>query len=447
MQQLSADYCLPPFSNYKQLNQTGPRIIERAEGVFVFDNKGNRLLDGMAGLWCVNLGYGRDELVEAAAAQMRQLPYYNLFFQSTHPPAMALSQKLAELCPGDLNRAFFTGSGSECNDTVVRMARHYWTSKGHPDKQVIISRHNAYHGSTMAGASLGGMDFMHAQGGLPLPNIEHIDQPYWFGEGQGQDPHSFGLERAAQLEQKILELGEDKVAAFIAEPIQGAGGVIIPPDSYWPEIQRICDKYQILLVADEVICGFGRTGNWFASQTFNINPDLMCLAKGITSGYLPLGAVMVSDEVAQVLIDADTEFAHGFTYSGHPAACAVALKNIELLESEGHVARVGEQLAPYLAEQWAKLAEHPLVGEARSCGFVAALELVANKQTMGRFAKSRQAGVVCRDICIGNGIIMRACGDTMIISPPLVMTIEEIDLMLTLIHRSLDQTASALGVK
>ncbi|MGY5450958.1 aspartate aminotransferase family protein [Agarivorans sp. MS3-6] len=445
IQQQDSAHCLHPFTNFKELNEKGAKVIERGEGIFVYDSEGNKLLDAMAGLWCVNLGYGRQELVDAAAKQMQQLPYYNLFFQTTHKPAVELSTLLAELTPEGLNHAFFTGSGSECNDTVVRMVRHYWASKGQPEKLNIISRNNAYHGSTMAGASLGGMGFMHAQGGLPLPNICHIDQPYWFEEGQGQDPQQFGVERARQLEQKILELGEDKVAAFIAEPIQGAGGVIIPPDSYWPEIQRICDKYQILLIVDEVICGFGRTGEWFASQTFNIKPDLLCMAKGITSGYLPLGAVMVSDEVANGLIEADTEFAHGFTYSGHPAACAVAIENIRIMQQENIVQNVREKTAPYLAKRWQELAEHPLVGEARTKGLVGALELVADKTTKQRFAKDLSAGSVCRDHCINNGLIMRACGETMIISPPLVITKSEIDQLITLAKKSLDDTLQALS--
>ncbi|WP_427977187.1 aspartate aminotransferase family protein [Agarivorans sp.] len=445
IQQQDSAHCLHPFTNFKELNAKGARVIERGEGVFVYDSEGNKLLDAMAGLWCVNLGYGRQELVDAATKQMQQLPYYNLFFQTTHSPAVELATLLAELTPKGLNHAFFTGSGSECNDTVVRMVRHYWASKGQPDKVEIISRKNAYHGSTIAGASLGGMGFMHQQGRLPIPNISHIDQPYWFEEGQGQDPQQFGLERARQLEQKILQLGEDKVAAFIAEPIQGAGGVIIPPESYWPEIQRICDKYDILLVVDEVICGFGRTGEWFACDTFNIKPDLLCLAKGITSGYLPLGAVMVSDEVTKVITDANSEFAHGFTYSGHPAACAVAIENIRIMQQENIVSRVRDELAPYLAQRWQELADHPLVGEARSKGMVAALELVADKQTKQRFAKEVNAGEVCRDICINNGLIMRACGQTMIISPPLVITKQQIDQLVTLAKQSLDDTLQALS--
>jgi putrescine aminotransferase len=415
-------------------------VITRAEGIYIYDEHDNKILDGMAGLWCVNMGYNCEPLIEAATNQLKELPYYNLFFQTTHPPAVELSTLLAEVAPEGMNHVFFTGSGSECNDTVVRMVRHYWTSLGKPNKQTIISRKNAYHGSTMAGASLGGMAFMHAQGGLPLPNITHIDQPYHFGEGQGMDANEFGLERARQLEAKILELGVENVAAFIAEPIQGAGGVIIPPDSYWPEIQRICDKYEILLIADEVICGFGRTGEWFASQTYNIKPDLMCMAKGITSGYLPLGGVMVRDHVAKVLTDADTEFAHGFTYSGHPAACAVAIANIKEMQNRNIINQLREDTAPYFASRWSELLDHPMVGEARSKGLVGAIELVKDKQTNERYHKDLDVGTRCRENCFNSGVVLRAVGDTMICSPPLIITRDEIDEFIEKAKLALDKT-------
>ena len=433
-------HCLHPFTNFKALNDKGSRIIKRAEGVYIYDEDDNKILDGMAGLWCVNMGYSCQPLIDAATKQMQELPYYNLFFQTAHPPAVELSTLLAEVTPEGMNHVFYTGSGSECNDTVVRMVRHYWSSLGKPQKQTIISRKNAYHGSTMAGASLGGMSAMHAQGGLPLPNIVHIDQPYYFGEGNGVDETEFGLERARQLEEKILELGEDNVAAFIAEPIQGAGGVIIPPSSYWPEIQRICDKYEILLIVDEVICGFGRTGEWFASQTFNIKPDLMCMATGITSGYLPLGGVMVRDHVAKVLTDADTEFAHGFTYSGHPASCAVAIANIKEMQRLSVVNQVREETGPYFAKRWAELAEHPMVGEARSVGLVGAIELVKDKQTKQRFDKELDVGTRCRDHCFNSGVVLRAVGDSMICSPPLIITKSEIDELVALAKLALDNT-------
>ncbi|MBY6186757.1 aspartate aminotransferase family protein [Marinobacter hydrocarbonoclasticus] len=444
-QKLDAAHHLHPFTDNGALSSKGSRVISHADGVYVYTPEGDAILDGMAGLWCVNMGYGRQELVEAAHEQMKTLPYYNLFFQCTHPPATELAGRLTALLPDHLNHVFFTGSGSECNDTVVRMVRHYWASQGQPSRKAIISRHNAYHGSTMAGASLGGMKPMHAQGGLPIPDIHHIDQPYHYGEGQGIDPNEFGLERARQLEAKILELGPENVAAFIGEPVQGAGGVIVPPDSYWPEIQRICREYDILLVSDEVICGFGRLGHWLGCEHFGVKPDLVCMAKGITSGYVPLGAVAVGDRVAQGLLEKGGDFNHGFTYSGHPVACAVASANLALMEQEQILDRIQTQTGPYLQKRWAELGDHPLVGQARGLGMVAALELVANKETGERFDENAGAGTLCRDFCIESGLVMRAVGDTMIISPPLVITEAEIDELIARARRSLDLTWQKLN--
>ena len=439
-QDLSRRHLLAPFTDYRQLNEKGARIITRAEGVHLWDSEGQRILDGMAGLWCVNVGYGREELVEAASRQMRELPYYNLFFQTAHPPALELAKTIAELAPEGMNHVFFTGSGSEANDTVLRLVRHYWATKGQPEKRVVIGRWNGYHGSTLAGASLGGMAAMHEQGGL-LPDIVHIPQPYWFGEGGEMSPEEFGIWAADQLERKILEVGEERVAAFIAEPIQGAGGVIVPPESYWPRVRQILAKYDILFIADEVICGFGRTGEWFGSQYYGNAPDLMPIAKGLTSGYVPMGGVVVRDEVVRVL-DEGGEFYHGFTYSGHPVAAAVALENIRILRDEGIVDRVRSTTAPYLQKRWAELADHPLVGETRGVGMVAALELVRDKKTRSRYEGG--AGMLCREHCFRNGLVMRAVGDTMIIAPPLVITPESIDELVTLARLSLDQTHQLL---
>ncbi|MGD8709615.1 MAG: aminotransferase, partial [Ectothiorhodospiraceae bacterium] len=301
-QELDRRHHLHPFTDAGALNRRGSRVITRAEGVYLWDAGGNRILDAMAGLWCVNVGYGREELVRAAERQMRELPYYNTFFQTTHPPAAELTARLAEVAPPGMDHVFFTNSGSEANDTVIRMARHYWAARGRRSKQVIISRENAYHGSTMGGASLGGMKPMHAQGGLPIPGIEHIAQPHWFESDRSLDRDSFGVHTARALQRRIDELGAENVAAFIAEPVQGAGGVIVPPATYWPEIRRICRENDILLVVDEVICGFGRLGTWFGSDYYGLEPDLMPMAKGMSSGYLPIAGVMVRDEVADVLI-------------------------------------------------------------------------------------------------------------------------------------------------
>lgn len=444
-QKMDTLHHMHPFTDHKSLHESGSRIITRAEGIYLWDSDGNRILDGMAGLWCVNIGYGRREMAEVAYKQMLELPYYNNFFKSTHPPAVELGAMLAEVTPGHMSRVFYTNSGSEANDTVVRMARRYWDIKGQPDKQVIISRENAYHGSTVAGASLGGMKPMHSQGGLPIPGIEHVEQPYWYLKGGDLTPDEFGVKAARSLEAKILELGVDKVAAFIAEPVQGAGGVIVPPESYWPEIKRICDAYDILLVVDEVICGFGRTGKWFGSDYFNITPDLMPIAKGLSSGYLPIGGVMVADRVGETLFEGG-DFNHGFTYSGHPVAAAVALKNIQILRDEGIVENVDKVTAPYLTKGWKALESHPLVGEARSIGLMGALELVKDKTSRRRFDKPGTVGMLCREFCFDNGLVMRAVEDTMIISPPLIISTEQLDEMLALAKKCLDLTAAELGI-
>ncbi|MDH4061285.1 MAG: aspartate aminotransferase family protein [Aquincola sp.] len=443
-QAADAAHFLHPFTDFKSLAKKGSRVIERADNIYLWDTEGKKILDAMSGLWCVNVGYGQRALIDAATRQLETLPFYNAFFQTATPPAIELAELLAEVSPPQFQHVFFSGSGSEGNDTIVRMVRRYWDVLGQPKRQTLISRWNAYHGSTMAGASLGGMSGMHAQGGLPIPGIVHIDQPYWFENGADMTREAFGIACARQLEAKILEIGADTVAAFIGEPIQGAGGVIVPPATYWPEIQRICDQYGILLVSDEVITGFGRTGRWFGCETMGTRPDLMTFAKGVTSGYIPLGGVMVGERVAQVLIEQGGEFNHGYTYSGHPVACAVALANIRLIREQGLVERVRDDVGPYLAQAYAQLADHPLVGEAQTCGLMAALLLVQDKSGRGGrgtpFPSELEVGMVCRAHCFGNGLIMRAVGDRMIIAPPLVITRSQIDEMVALIRRCLDLT-------
>ncbi len=445
IQALDSAHFIHPFTDHGDLATRGARVITKADGIYIWDSEGKKLLDAMSGLWCVNVGYGRQELADAAHQQMMTLPFYNSFFQTTNVPAVQLASKLASLAPNVAGRSFqhvfYSCSGSESNDSNVRMVRRYWDLLGQPQRKVIISRLNAYHGSTMAGASLGGMSGMHAQGDLPIPNITHIGQPYFFEEGlPGETEAEFGLRAAGWLEAKILEIGADKVAAFIAEPIQGAGGVIIPPSTYWGEIQRIVDKYGILLISDEVICAFGRLGYWFAYEKFGYKPDLVTFAKAVTSGYIPLGGVLVGDRVAKVLIEKGGEFNHGYTYSGHPVSCAVGLANLAIMEREQLPQRVRDDIGPYLGRGFQKIGEHPMVGIAETCGFTAGLVLVKDKATRERFDEALAVGMLCRGHCFGNGLIMRAVGDRMIIAPPLTMTHSQIDEMLALIVLCLDLT-------
>jgi len=451
-QTLDSAHFLHPFTDHADLAARGARVITHAEDIYVWDSDGARLLDAMSGLWCVNVGYGRKALADAAYQQMLKLPFYNSFFQTTTMPAVQLATKLSELAPPvdgrRFDHVFYSCSGSESNDTNVRLVRRYWDLLGQPQRKVIISRRNAYHGSTMAAASLGGMSGMHAQGDLPIPGIVHIGQPYYFENGKpGESRDEFGVRAARWLEEEILAIGADKVAAFIAEPIQGAGGVIIPPDTYWPEIQRIVDKYGILLISDEVICAFGRLGHWFAYEKFGYKPDLVTFAKAVTSGYVPLGGVMVGQRVAQVLIEQGGEFNHGYTYSGHPVSCAVALANLELMQREQLPQRVKTDIGAYFAQRYAELNDHPLVGVAESCGFVAGLVLLKNKQTRETFNPDDAVGMICRGHCFRNGLIMRAVGDRMIIAPPLTMTVPQIDELMALIRHALDLTQRDLHQK
>ena len=445
LRELDAAHHLHPFTDHGSLKLDERRVIVRADGVWLHDSEGNRILDGMAGLWCMNVGHGRQEIVEAVRAQMSELSYYNTFFKTTNEPVIELSALLSEITPPQFNMFFYGSSGSDSNDTIFRMVRTYWDILGKPEKKTIIARKNAYHGSTVVGASLGGMAGMHAQSGLPIPGIVHIAQPYWFGEGMEMSPHDFGIHAARELAREIDRLGEDKVAAFIAEPIQGAGGVIIPPDSYWPEVKRILDERDILFVSDEVICGYGRTGKWFGCETYGTEPDLMTMAKGLSSGYLPIGAVAVSDKVAKAFHGKAGDFNHGYTYSGHPVACAAAIANLNIIRREKLVERVASDIGPYLQERWLKLAEHELVGEARMTGLVGALELIPDKKDLRkRFENVGSVGTLARDNSFANGLVMRAVRDSLILSPPLVLSHEEADILVEKARKTLDNTWSAL---
>jgi len=442
-QELDALHHLHPFTSHTSLRSGGARVIVRGDGPYVWDSEGNCILDGMAGLWTANLGHSRKELAEAAYEQMLELPFYNTFFRTTHPPVVALSRKLAEIAPDNLNQVFYGSSGSESNDTAIRLIRHYWALKGEPKRRIIISRKNAYHGSTIAAASMSGMAHMHAHSYPLYEGFRHIMDPYWYGEAKdGETPEEFGLRAARALEDEIVAVGPENVAAFAGEPVQGAGGVKIPPVTYWPEIQRIVDKYGILLLADEVITGFGRLGNWFASEYYGIRPNLITFAKAVTSGYLPLSGVLVDDAIVDVLLAHDEEFNHGYTFSGHPVACAVALKNLDIIERERLVPRVREFGAPALAKMLAKFKDHPLVGEVRSVGLLGAIELVADKRSRRRFADLGRVGLICRDHFFREGFIMRAVFDTMVMSPPLIWEQKQFDEAEAVIRRALDLTLS-----
>ena len=428
---LDAAHHLHPFSDTKGLNAQGARVITRAEGIYLWDSEGNQIIDGMAGLWCVNIGYGRKDLAEVAKRQMDELAYYNTFFKTTNPQVAELSKLLAEVAPDGFEHVFYTNSGSESVDTMIRMVRHYWSSVGKPEKKVLIGRWNGYHGSTIGGASMGGMTYMHEQGDLPIPGIVHVEQPWYYKHGKDMTPEEFGLAAARWIEDKILEVGADKVAAFVGEPIQGAGGVIIPPATYWPEVERICRKHDILMVCDEVICGFGRTGQWFGHELYGVKPDLFTTAKGLSSGYLPIGAVFVGERVAQGLIEHGGDFNHGFTYSGHPVCCAVARANVTALRDEGIVDRVREETGPYMQAKWREtFGQFDHVDDVRGVGLIQAFTLVKDKQKRELFDNWGTMGLACRDIFFRENLIMRACGDHIVAAPPLVISKPEIDEML-----------------
>ncbi len=445
LREMDQTHHLHPFTDFQAYSQEGGRIVSRAEGVYIFDSDGNKILDGMSGLWCCNLGYTQPAIVEAVTRQLQELPYYNNFFNCANQPSVELAAELARVTPEQFNRVFFTNSGSEANDTNIRLVHRYYDLLEKPQKKLIISRDNAYHGSTIAAACLGGMKPMHNQF-TGLSYIHHIHEPNWFNVGADQDKEAFGRQVALQLEAKIDELGEENVAAFIAEPVQGAGGVVVPPDSYWPEIQRICDERDILLIADEVICGFGRTGNWFGSETYGIKPDLMTFAKAVTNGFMPLGGVMVGDKVANVLLAGGGEFTHGLTYSGHPAACAAGLATLDILREQNIVQRTADVLAPRLQSGLKAFEDHPIVGEVRGQGMFAAVELVRDKTTRERLAPESGGAVFCRNQAVSNGLMVRQTGDAMITAPPLVCTEAEIDLLLERLGVALDATADHFGV-
>jgi adenosylmethionine-8-amino-7-oxononanoate aminotransferase len=446
-QDIDAAHHIHAFLDQKALNAEKPRVITKGQGVYVEDSEGKKYLDGMSGLWCTNIGYGRRDLVAAAAKQMEDLSYYNMFFHTTHPSVIELSNRLFDFLPNRYSHVVYTNSGSEANELLIRTVRRYWDVVGKPSKKVLIGRWNGYHGSTVGSASLGGFKFMHEMGDLPIANIHHIGEPYWYAHGGSATPEEFGIQSAQELESKILELGAENVAAFVAEPFQGAGGMIFPPSTYWPEIQRICRKYSVLLCADEVIGGFGRTGEWFAHQHFGFEPDTLSIAKGLTSGYVPMGGLVLSKPMAQALVENGGVFAHGMTYSGHPVAAAVGLANINALEREGIVERVKTDTGPYLQKLLRDtFAEHPLIGEIQGQGFVAALQFTKSKPHRILFENEGDVTWRCRSYGFEEGVIIRSTAGRMILAPALIMDHSQLDELVEKTRRAVDRTAGDLGL-
>ncbi len=440
LQQADAAHHIHPFTNTRELNARGVRVITSAKGVYLQDADNNQILDGMSGLWCVNVGHGRMEIVDAVTKQLEKLAYYNTFFNTTHPSVVELSRLLSEVTPANFNHFHFTGSGSESNDTIFRLARYYWELMDKPEKKIVLARRGGYHGSTVTAASLGGFPSMHKQGGMVVPDVFHAPAPSWWAEGGDLTPEAFGLRVAHQTLELIDAIGAHRVAAMIGEPIMGAGGVIIPPATYWPTLAKGLKERDILFISDEVICGFGRTGHWFGHEMMGTSPDFMTMAKGISSGYIPLGAVAISDRVANVLLEKGDEFAHGFTYSGHPAACAAAIANLNIMRSERLVEYVRDDIGPYLQAKWKALAAHPMVGEAVMEGLIGAFQFTPDKNARSFFPEEAKIGLTARDFSFDNGLVMRAVGDRMVIAPPLVLTRQEADELISKAEKVIDLT-------
>ncbi|MCB1438042.1 MAG: aminotransferase class III-fold pyridoxal phosphate-dependent enzyme [Rhodobiaceae bacterium] len=434
---------LHPYTNLAQHRESGPVVIERGEGVHVWDAQGRKLIEGLSGLWCTSLGYNCEELVEAATAQMRRLPFAHLFGSRSHDPAVALAEKLKEISPCPASKVFFANSGSEANDTQIKLIWYMNNALGRPKKKKIISRIGAYHGVTIASASLTGLAANHADFDLPIPGFLHTGRPHYYRDAQpGETEAEFSTRLAQDLDQLIQREGPETVAAFIAEPIMGAGGVILPPETYFAKIQAVLAKYDIYFIADEVICGFGRTGNMFGSQTFGLSPDSISVAKALSSAYAPISAIMIPEEMYQAALEESRKigtFGHGFTYSGHPVSCAVALKTLEIYERDdiiGHVRAV----SPAFTSRLAALGDHPLVGQARGIGLIGGLELVADKGQRRSFPASLGLAAKCAALALDEGLMIRALGgDVLALCPPLVINEDEIGQMFDAVERTLER--------
>jgi L-2,4-diaminobutyrate transaminase len=437
-----------PFTSIATQQARGPRVMAEGKGCWVRDTEGREYLDAMAGLWCVHAGYGRAEIAEAMADQARRLAYYHGFLASANEPAIRLAARLAALTPPGLNHAFFCNSGSEANDTLVKLVWYYQNLRGRPEKKKIIAREGAYHGVTLGAASLSGLPPMHARFDLPLPRFLHVRKPHFRREARPDESEAaFSRRLAEELDTLIRTEGPDSVAAFIGEPVMAAGGVILPPEGYWEEIQSVLRRHDVLLIADEVVCGFGRLGTPFGSQRYAIRPDLMTVAKGITSAYFPVSAAIVSEPVWQVLAQGSSRlgpFAHGHTTSLHPVGAAAALANLDILEREGLLERAARVGPPFQRALRDAVAEHPLAGEVRGEGLIAAVELVADRATGRPFPPEARVAPRLHELLLEEGLICRALGDALAFSPPLVITESELEEALRRFTRGLERLAEAL---
>ena len=441
------DHYIHPWTDFSTFKQEGSLVLAESEGAYVYDSDGNRYLDGIGGLWCVNIGYGNEEMAQAIAEQVRRIPYYSTFTHLTTPPAAELAAKLAELTPGSLNHVFYGTGGSMSNDTAIRIIHFYFNRLGRKKKKKIISRIDGYHGSTYLAMSMTGVKFDHQGFDLAPDLVHHIPSPNTYRRPDGMSEDEFCREKAADLENKILELGAENVACFIAEPIMGAGGVIVPPKGYHRLTREICDKYEVLYISDEVVTGFGRLGHFFASEAvFNFEPDVITCAKGISSGYLPLSATLLSQDIYEVISVPQAEgalFTHGFTYSGHPVACAAGLKNVQIMERDdicGHVREMG----PYFEEQLQTLREYPIVGDVRGSHFMMCIENVADRETKVLLPDEVEIGNRIARHCQNRGVIVRPLAHLNVLSPPLILNREQIDTMVEVLHESIRETMNEL---
>ena len=441
------DHYIHPWTDFSTFKEEGSLIMAESEGAYVIDSEGNRYIDGIGGLWCVNIGYANEEMAQAIAEQVRRITYYSTFTHLTTPPAAELASKLAELTPGKLNHVFYGTGGSMSNDTAIRIIHFYFNRLGKRNKKKIISRTDGYHGSTYLAMTLTGIEFDHQGFDLAPDLVHHIPAPNPYRRPDGMSLEAFCDEKVADLENKILELGPENVACFIAEPIMGAGGVIVPPPGYHRRTREVCDRYEVLYISDEVVTGFGRLGHFFASESvFDFVPDVITCAKGISSGYVPLSATLLSEAMYDVISVPQSEgamFTHGFTYSGHPVSCAAGLKNIEIMERDdicGYVRDVG----PYLEEQLASLLEHPIVGDVRGSHFMMCIENVADKETKALLPAEAAIGNRIAAHCQSRGVIVRPIAHLNVLSPPLILTRQQIDTMVEVLHDSIRATQDDL---